>query len=326
MDQMLLQVENLTMRYNTRSPFRNSANSVCAVDDVSFSIPRGAIMGLIGESGCGKTSVGKTLLSLTPPTSGRVLFDGKVIFDVEENSFLSPKELQKIRKQMQIVFQDPYSALDPKRTILQTVSEGAVKHRLVSRKDAYGYAQHYLQMCGIPESALLRYPHEFSGGQRQRINIARSLALQPEFLVCDEITAALDVSIQSQILNLLLDLREQQKLTMLIISHNIDVVRYLCDFVAVMYLGKIVEMADAKTLYESPAHPYTQALLAAIPKREPWEADKKLTLQKQIPQVAQIPGGCRFHPRCPRCTQQCTGCAPSMQEIQPNHFVACWNT
>lgn len=325
MEQILVQVENLVKCYAHQSLLGKADQSVRAVDDVSFSIPRGSIMGLIGESGCGKSSIGKTMLHLTPPSGGRVCFDRMVLFDVEKNIRLPQKELQKIRKRMQIIFQDPYSALDPKRTILETVSEGAIKHQLASRKDAYAYAKHYLELCGISESALMQYPHEFSGGQRQRINIARSLAVEPEFLICDEITAALDVSIQSQILNLLLDLREKQDLTMLIISHNIDVVRYLCDYVAVMYLGKIVEMADAKTLYESPVHPYTKALISAIPRREPWEPEKARLVQKLLPSAQKIPDGCRFHTRCSECKEACTTKEPALHQVGPNHFVACWN-
>lgn len=323
MRQNILQVENLIKCY--APPFGRRADPVRVVNNVSFSIPKGAIMGLIGESGCGKTTIGRTLLNLTPPTGGRVLFEDEILFDVEKGISLTERQWQRIRKRMQIVFQDPYSALDPRQTIQETVAEGAIRHGLIMRRDSDAYAQHYLKICGISESALSKHPHEFSGGQRQRINIARSLAVQPDFLICDEVTAALDVSIQSQILNLLLDLRQTQGLTMLIISHNIDVVRYLCDFVAVMYFGRIVEVAEASMLYEHPLHPYTQTLLAAIPRREPWEPYKDPSLFKTTTPMSTILTGCQFYSRCPECMQACFDAVPTLQELEPNHFVACWN-
>ena len=209
MERILIQVEHLQKTYDTYSPNKKTRDSVTAVNDVSFTIQKGSIMGLIGESGCGKSTVGKTMLNLVPANGGRVCFNGIELFDVENKRKLPQKQLQHLRKDMQIVFQDPYSALDPKRKILDTVTEGAIKHGLCSKKNARDYALRYLNACGIDSNSLLRYPHEFSGGQRQRINIARSLALEPEFLICDEVTAALDVSVQSQILNLLLDIREK---------------------------------------------------------------------------------------------------------------------
>lgn len=323
MGEVLLQVEHLKKSYDSPPLFRKHGRRILAVDDVSFSIPKGSIMGLIGESGCGKSTIGKTMLGLTAPSGGRVCFCGVELFDADKGRFLPKKELQRLRKDMQIVFQDPYSALDPKRTVLDTVSEGAMKHGLVSRKDAYAYSLRYLNACGMDESALRRYPHEFSGGQRQRINIARSLAVDPKFLVCDEITAALDVSIQSQILNLLLELRETYGLTLLVIFHNIDVVHYLCDYVAVMYLGKIVEMADAKTLYQQAVHPYTKALLSAIPIREPGEEKERFPLKKTMPAAECLPEGCRFHTRCPECTEACRAAEPPLVEVAPGHLAAC---
>ena len=325
MERILIQVEHLQKTYDTYSPNKKTRDSVTAVNDVSFTIQKGSIMGLIGESGCGKSTVGKTMLNLVPANGGRVCFNGIELFDVENKRKLPQKQLQHLRKDMQIVFQDPYSALDPKRKILDTVTEGAIKHGLCSKKNARDYALRYLNACGIDSNSLLRYPHEFSGGQRQRINIARSLALEPEFLICDEVTAALDVSVQSQILNLLLDLREKYGLTILVISHNIDVVHHLCDNVAVMYLGRIVEMADAKELYNSPAHPYTKLLLSSILIREPEERNRNREFINGSLEFKKSITGCPFHSRCDQCNEFCVHSIPALAEVSPSHFSACWN-
>ncbi len=294
-----------------------------AVDDVSFSVEKGSIMGVIGESGCGKSTMGRTILKLTEPSGGSVRYKDKILFDVEGRQEIGKKELLKTRKEIQMIFQDSYSALDPRQNILKVLSEGVVKHKVTDKGSVKDYCAHILSLCGLEESALYRFPHEFSGGQRQRIGIARALAVGPEFIVCDEPTVALDVSVQSQILNLMLDLKENMSLTYLFISHNIGVVKHFCDKIAVMYLGRFVETGNAYELCREPLHPYTQALLSAVPITNPWEKKKRIYLEGSIPEGSDIPKGCRFHTRCRHAQERCRIEEPGLSEAAPGRFAAC---
>lgn len=266
----ILKVSNLSKTYNLKrtSVFgkREFQNSV---DDVSFNIKRGSIVGLVGESGCGKSTLSKCILNLIEASDGKVEFENKTIYDKSKKNNISKKEMTELRKDMQIIFQDPYSSLDPKMSIGKTIMEGIKKHKNIQKKDAYDIAKEALELCGLDKSYMDRYPHEFSGGQRQRIAIARVLALRPKFIICDEPTSALDVSIQSQILNLMLELKEKLNLTYLFISHNLNVVRCFCDEIIVMNEGKIVEMGDAKSIYSNPRNEYTKKLIESIPRNHP---------------------------------------------------------
>lgn len=266
----ILKVSNLSKAYNLKrtSVFgkREFQNSV---DDVSFNIKRGSIVGLVGESGCGKSTLSKCILNLIEASDGKVEFENKTIYDKSKKNNISKKEMTELRKDMQIIFQDPYSSLDPKMSIGKTIMEGIKKHKNIQKKDAYDIAKEALELCGLDKSYMDRYPHEFSGGQRQRIAIARVLALRPKFIICDEPTSALDVSIQSQILNLMLELKEKLNLTYLFISHNLNVVRCFCDEIIVMNEGKIVEMGDAKSIYSNPRNEYTKKLIESIPRNHP---------------------------------------------------------
>ena len=266
----ILRVSNLSKTYNLKrtSVFgkREFQNSV---DDVSFNIKRGSIVGLVGESGCGKSTLSKCILNLIEASDGKVEFENKTIYDKSKKNNISKKEMTELRKDMQIIFQDPYSSLDPKMSIGKTIMEGIKKHKNIQKKDAYDIAKEALELCGLDKSYMDRYPHEFSGGQRQRIAIARVLALRPKFIICDEPTSALDVSIQSQILNLMLELKEKLNLTYLFISHNLNVVRCFCDEIIVMNEGKIVEMGDAKSIYSNPRNEYTKKLIESIPRNHP---------------------------------------------------------
>lgn len=266
----ILKVSNLSKTYNlkrkslfVKREFQNS------VDDVSFNIKRGSIVGLVGESGCGKSTLSKCILNLIDASDGKVEFENKTIYDKSKKLNISKKEMTELRKDMQIIFQDPYSSLDPKMSIGKTIIEGVKKHKNIQNQDAYDIAKESLELCGLDKSYMDRYPHEFSGGQRQRIAIARVLALRPKFIICDEPTSALDVSIQSQILNLMLDLKEKLNLTYLFISHNLNVVRCFCDEIIVMNEGKIVEMGDSKSVYSNPKNEYTKKLIESIPKNHP---------------------------------------------------------
>lgn len=266
----VLRVSNLSKTYNLKrtSVFgkREFQNSV---DDVSFNIKRGSIVGLVGESGCGKSTLSKCILNLIEASDGKVEFENKTIYDKSKKNNISKKEMNELRKDMQIIFQDPYSSLDPKMSIGKTIMEGIKKHKNIQKKDAYDIAKEALELCGLDKSYMDRYPHEFSGGQRQRIAIARVLALRPKFIICDEPTSALDVSIQSQILNLMLELKEKLNLTYLFISHNLNIVRCFCDEIIVMNEGKIVEMGDAKSIYSNPRNEYTKKLIESIPRNHP---------------------------------------------------------
>lgn len=292
----LLEVKNLVKKFPIQGGlFSRTVNHVHAVSDVSFSIPRGETLGLVGESGCGKSTLGRCVLRLLEPTSGSIIFDGT---DVTK---LSKYELRKMRRRMQIIFQDPYASLNPRMTIGDILEEPLQIHKLfdssASRKKRIN---ELLDLCGLRADVVHRYPHEFSGGQRQRICIARALAVEPEFIVCDEPVSALDVSIQAQILNLMMDLQKELKLTYLFISHDLKVVEYVSDQVAVMYLGKIAEKTSAENIYKLPRHPYTKALFSAIPLPDPDQKRDRIILPGDVPSPVNPPSGCYFHPRCPR--------------------------
>jgi oligopeptide/dipeptide ABC transporter ATP-binding protein len=288
-----------------------------AVDGVSFSLDAGETLGLVGESGCGKTTLGRTILRLIPPTSGKAFFDGIDLFE------LDGRELRALRRRMQIIFQDPYSSLNPRMTVEATVSEGMRIHRLAAGKEIRQRAAAILYRVGLPAEALDRYPHEFSGGQRQRVGIARALSLEPDFVVCDEPVSALDVSVQAQVLNLLIDLREALGLAYLFISHDLSVVRHISDRVAVMYLGRIVEMAASRSLFENPRHPYTRALISAIPVPEPGGKRKRIVLEGDVPSPLSPPAGCPFHPRCPEARPECARAEPPVKSSDDGSFYSC---
>jgi oligopeptide/dipeptide ABC transporter ATP-binding protein len=315
----LISVKNLVKYFPVRGGFlQRVVAHVRAVDDVSFAIKEGETLGLVGESGCGKTSVGRTILRLIPPTSGSVLFDG---IDVLK---LKGRELKAMRRNMQIIFQDPYASLDPRVPIGESVIEGLKIHNIGSSKERFDLGIETLRKVGLEDYHARRYPHEFSGGQRQRIGIARALALRPRFIVADEPVSALDVSIQSQVLNILKDLQGEFNLTYLFIAHNLSVVEHISDRVAVMYLGKMVEMAHRDELFLHPLHPYTQALMSAIPIPDPTLKRERVILQGDVPSPVNPPSGCRFHPRCPIAQDICSQEEPEFKELRPEHWVACW--
>jgi oligopeptide/dipeptide ABC transporter ATP-binding protein len=315
----LIQVQNLVKHFAVRGGLlQRTTARVQAVDNVSFSIRKGETLGLVGESGCGKTTVGRTMLRLLEPTAGEVIFEGTNVFR------LRGRPLKAMRRNMQIIFQDPYSSLDPRMRIGDSVAEGLRVHRIGSAKERREVVVNILRKVGLEEYHANRFPHEFSGGQRQRIGIARALALQPRFIVCDEPVSALDVSIQSQVLNLLKDLQAEFGLTYLFIAHNLSVVEHISDRVAVMYLGKIVEMADRQELFDNPLHPYTKALMSAIPVPSPCLRRQRIILAGDVPSPVTPPSGCRFHPRCPAVLEQCPVEEPAYRQVSPGHSVACW--
>jgi oligopeptide/dipeptide ABC transporter ATP-binding protein len=291
---------------------------VQAVDNVSFAVKEGETLGLVGESGCGKTTVGRTMLRLIEPTSGEVEFDGIDILKLKGN------DLKAMRRNMQIIFQDPYASLDPRIPVGESIAEGLRIHRIGSKKEQDQIVMETLKKVGLEDYHARRYPHEFSGGQRQRIGIARALALRPKFIIADEPVSALDVSIQSQVLNILKDLQKEFNLTYLFIAHNLSVVEHISDRVAVMYLGKMVELADRDELYENPLHPYTQALMSAIPIPDPTIKRERIILQGDVPSPLNPPKGCRFHPRCPVVMDGCSLSEPPLLEVKPGHWVACF--
>lgn len=317
MNNVLLSVDHLKKYFPVRSGlFSRVIGHVKAVDDISFQIRQGETLGLVGESGCGKTTVGRTILRLLQPTAGRVQFDGH---DMAQSS---GDRLRSLRRNLQIVFQDPFSSLNPRMTVQGIVEEGLIIHRIGDKQQRRAAVESTLRQVGLDPSYLNRYPHEFSGGQRQRLCVARALALNPRFMVLDEPISALDVSIQSQIINLLVELKEKYRLTYLFISHDLSVVQYISDRVAVMYLGEIVETAPSDELYGHPLHPYTQALLSSIPTMEPTKRRQRIILEGDVPSPINPPSGCRFHPRCPLAMDICKRQTP--RELNLNgHLVRC---
>jgi len=315
----LVSVDNLFKYFPiTAGVIRREVGKVRAVDGVSFTIKRGQVLGLVGESGCGKTTVGRSLLRLTNATSGKVTVDGQDIYS------LGKRELRKMRQNMQIVFQDPYSSINPRLTVGEIVGEALLTHGVVKTRVQMTERVHeIIAKCGLSDYHIARYPHEFSGGQRQRICIARALALSPKFVVCDEAVSALDVSIQAQIINLLRDLQKDMNLTYLFISHDLSVVRYISDDIAVMYLGKIVELAGKDELFHNTLHPYSRALLAAVPTMNPEERRERTLLTGDMPSAANPPGGCRFHTRCLYAQAICAEAEPEFRDMGGGHFVAC---
>jgi oligopeptide transport system ATP-binding protein len=317
-----LQVFNLVKHFPVfgERRFGKSAGVVRAVDGVTFSVEAGETLGLVGESGCGKTTIGRCILQLERPTSGEIRFEGQQLTALGETA------LRPIRRKMQVIFQDPYSSLNPRMTVGQIIAEPLKVHGLVpDRRARRERVIALLADVGLPSALVGRYPHELSGGQRQRVGIARALAMQPSLIVCDEPVSALDVSIQAQIINLLDELQERLRLTYLFIAHDLSVVRHISERVAVMYLGKIVEMTDRQRLYEEPLHPYTKALLAAVPIPDPEvEAHReRMVLRGEVPSALHPPAGCVFHPRCPIAVAECAQVVPELRQVRPDHQVAC---
>ncbi|HEX7541079.1 MAG TPA: dipeptide ABC transporter ATP-binding protein [Anaerolineales bacterium] len=317
---VLLHVENLVMHFPIyRGVIRRQVGAVHAVDGVSFDVQRGETLGLVGESGCGKTTTGRTILQLYKPTSGHVYFNGIDLVSLKR------EEMRHMRREMQMIFQDPYASLNPRMTVMDIIGEPLAVHGLASGKEIREKVEHLLDVVKLNPSFANRYPHEFSGGQRQRIGVARALALQPSFIVCDEPISALDVSIQAQVINLLEELQEQLNLTYLFIAHDLSVVRHISDRVAVMYLGIIVELTSRNALYLNPLHPYTRALLSAVPIPDPVADAKRqrVILEGDVPSPVNPPSGCRFRTRCPIAEAICAEKTPDFRELKPGHFVAC---
>ena len=298
--------------------FRKLAGHVKAVDDISFTLHEKETLGVVGESGCGKTTVGRSLLRLIEPTEGEAIFQKKDIFQ------LPREELRIFRRNMQIIFQDPYSSLNPRMTIGQIIGDELELHGIVVCDEKFDRAKELLTRVGLQASYINRYPHEFSGGQRQRIGIARAVALHPKFIVCDEAVSALDVSVQAQVINLLQDLQEEYNLSYIFIAHDLSVVKHISDRIAVMYLGRIVELSECAELYKAPLHPYTKALLSAIPEPKPRKKKERIILRGEVPNPINPPRGCHFHPRCPVAEKKCkTGAPPPLRDVGNGHFVSC---
>lgn len=319
MSEVLLKVENLYKNFSiTGGVFGREVASVKAVQNVSFELKKGATLGLVGESGCGKSTLGRCLIRLIDPSSGKISFKGQDI------THLQGTELRDLRKKMQIIFQDPYASLNPRMTIGAILEEPLVIHNLCnSAKDRLDRVRELISLVGLREEHMHRYPHEFSGGQRQRVGIARALAVNPEIIVCDEPVSALDVSIQAQVINLLMDLQQKLGLTYVFIAHDLKVVEHVSNQVAVMYLGRIVEMAEADELYKNPLHPYTKALLSAIPTPDPKRRGERVILTGDVPSPINPPTGCHFHPRCPMATERCKTQYPTFDKHGENHYAAC---
>jgi peptide/nickel transport system ATP-binding protein len=315
---VLLEVKNLKTYYPIKGGLlRKNIGAVKAVDDISFEIRKGETLGLVGESGCGKSTAGRTILRLLEPTEGQIIFNGKDITNTRGTT------LRKIRKDFQMVFQDPYASLNPMMMVGNLVSEPIRNYSKRTDADLKSEVLELLTKVGLPEDAYYKYPHEFSGGQRQRIGIARALALKPKLIIADEPVSALDVSVQSQVLNLLKELQEEFDLTFLFIAHDLSVVKHMSDRIGVMYLGGIVEIAEKKSIYAEPLHPYTQALISAIPEPDPRKKKERIILEGDVPSPINPPSGCTFHPRCRHATEECQQVKPSLKEVKPGHRVAC---
>ncbi len=315
----ILMVNNLVKYFPIKGGLMSrTVGHVKAVDGVTFNLKRGTTMGLVGESGCGKTTTGRTILRLyDTKTDGQVLFNGQEIYDLDD------KELRSMRTKMQIIFQDPFSSLSPRLPVGEIIGEAVREHDLVPKEEFDDYIDEVMENCGLFPFHKARYPHEFSGGQRQRICIARALALNPEFIVCDEPVSALDVSIQAQIINLLKDLQNKYNLTYLFISHDLSVVEYISDVIGVMYLGNLVEYGTTDDIFGNPLHPYTEALFSAIPMPDPTARMNRIVLEGSIPSPANPPAGCKFHTRCAKCMECCKTEIPEQKEIEPGHYVVC---
>ena len=318
-DQYILMVKDLKKHFPIKGGMTNRVvGHVRAVDGVTFNIKRGTTMGLVGESGCGKTTTGRVILRLSgEKTAGHVLFNGKEVYDMNK------QELRHARTEMQIIFQDPFSSLSPRLPVGEIIGEAVREHNLIPKNEYDDYVDKIMDECGLQPFHKQRYPHEFSGGQRQRICIARALALNPEFIVCDEPVSALDVSIQAQIINLLNELQDEHKLSYLFISHDLSVVEHISDEVGVMYLGNLVEYGPKKLIFSNPLHPYTEALLSAVPTPDPNAKMNRIVLEGSIPSPANPPAGCKFHTRCARCMEICKQVEPVQKEVEPGHFVNC---
>jgi oligopeptide transport system ATP-binding protein len=314
-----LQIKDIVKEFPIRGGlFSRQVASVKAVQGVSLDIKRGETLGLVGESGCGKSTLGRCIIRLLEPTSGRIILDGQDVTDVKG------EELRALRRKMQIIFQDPYASLNPRMTVGSIIAEPLDIHKLFdSRKDRLDRVKQLIELVGLRPEHINRYPHEFSGGQRQRIGIARALAVDPAFIVCDEPVSALDVSIQAQVINLLMDLQQRLGLTYLFIAHDLKVVEHISNRVAVMYLGKVVEVAGADELYKHPSHPYTRALLSAIPVPDPRKKEQRIILTGDVPSPMRPPSGCHFHPRCPDMIEECKATCPTLRQTRPEHGTAC---
>ncbi|MFK9093038.1 ABC transporter ATP-binding protein [Bacillus salipaludis] len=319
MAEAIIKVENLKKHFPIQDPlpFKKSKQSVKAVDGVSFEVLRGETLGIVGESGCGKSTMARLINQLIRPT------DGKVVFKGQDLASMGTKEIRASRKSIQMVFQNPYASLDPRKTIKQLIAEPLEIHKMGDPLSRKKRVQELLEVVGLSSYHADRYPHEFSGGQRQRINIARALALNPDVIICDEPVSALDVSVQAQVINLLKDLQKQFDLTYIFISHDLNVVRYMCDRIAVMYLGKIVEIGTFAEIYENPLHPYTKALLSAIPKESPYEKKERILLKGDVPSPVHPPAGCHFHQRCHLAMDICKTARPELKQHETMQRVAC---
>ncbi len=319
MEKSVLKVNNLSKIFKVKSnKLFDKPKMLKAVNDVSFEVLEGETLGVIGESGCGKSTLGRCIIQLLQTSSGEVLYNDAKIND------LNSSELKKIRKDIQIIFQDPYSSLDPRKTVGAIIEEPMIIHNIGKHEDRKNKVIELLKEVGLDTFHVNRYPHEFSGGQRQRINVARALALNPKVIVCDEPVSALDVSVQAQVLNLLKDLQKKFNLTYVFISHDLSVVKYISDRIAIMYLGKIVEIGDAKNIYKEPKHPYTKALFSAIPPESPFENKQKLVLEGDVPSPLNLPSGCPLSTRCPNYMEKCSKTVPELKDIGDNHQVACF--
>lgn len=315
----ILEVKHLKKHFPLKKgKFKEGDPCVKAVDDITFDLYEGETLGLVGESGCGKSTLGRTIIRLYEPTSGEVIFEGE---DVAKKS---RKEMRALREEMQFIFQDPYSSLNPRMTVFNILAEPLIAHGKFKRgPELDAYVKNLMDRCGLPSYYCYRYPHQFSGGQRQRIGIARSLALDPSFIICDEPVSALDVSIQSQIINLMKDMQEEKNISYIFISHDLSVVKHISDRVGVMYLGSMMELADKNEIYSNPQHPYTRALIGAIPLPDPTKRKEMQVIQGEIPSNVNIPKGCKFNPRCPFAKDICREQEPATKEVKPNHFVKC---